>query len=74
LSEEKKPRGFQTLTAADRSRVARLGGLAAQARGTCHRYTSGEKSQAAGRKGGLENGRRRRERQQAAALADALTS
>ncbi len=47
----KKPRGFAAI---DRERVreiARLGGAAAHAAGTAHKWTA-EEAQAAGRKGG----------------------
>ena len=40
------------LTPERRSEIARLGGLAAQAKGTAHRF-SPEKAREAGRKGGL---------------------
>lgn len=44
-----KRRGFASMTPEQRSRIARLGGLAAQASGKAHRWTSEEARQAAGR-------------------------
>lgn len=47
----KARRGFAAMTPEQRSAIARRGGLAAQARGTAHRWTSEEAAEA-GRKGG----------------------
>lgn len=55
-------RGFASLVRSnpDRQRlIAQSGGRAAQAKGTAHRWSSAE-AQAAGRKGGLAGGSRRR--------------
>lgn len=49
--ESMPKRGFAAMTAEERSRIASLGGVAAQRRGTAHRYTT-EEARAAGRKGG----------------------
>jgi uncharacterized protein len=49
---DKPKRGFAAMTPEQRRAVASKGGKAAQAQGTCHRYTS-ETGRQAGRKGGL---------------------
>lgn len=41
--------------------IARKGGIAAQRKGTAHRFRTREEAAEAGRKGGIERGRRRRE-------------
>lgn len=46
---EKKPRGFQTLSAERRREIASQGGRAAHASGNAHQYTS-EEARAAGSK------------------------
>jgi len=53
MSEEakKKPRGFAVMTPEQRSRIGRLGGVAAHAKGTAHEFTP-EEAREAGRKGG----------------------
>lgn len=50
-TQERKPRGFQTMSPAERSLIASAGGRAAHAQGKAHRYTSDE-AKAAGSKGG----------------------
>lgn len=57
----KKPRGFAAMTPEHHRQVASMGGSAAQALGTCHRFTS-ESARAAGRKGGLATQERSRAR------------
>lgn len=47
----KKKRGFASMSVQDRKRLASLGGKAAQARGTGHRFTT-EEASAAGKIGG----------------------
>lgn len=54
-----KGRGFQSMTPEKRSAVARLGGRAAHALGTAHKWTS-EEAQAAGRIGGARSRRGRK--------------
>lgn len=51
-----KPRGFAAMSAADRIRIARLGGLAVHRLGNAHEWTS-EEAKIAGRIGG-KRGRR----------------
>lgn len=46
-----KPRGFATLTPEKRAEIGRLGGKAAHAAGTAHKFTA-EEAREAGRKGG----------------------
>ncbi len=55
----KRPHGFAALSPAERSRIARLGGIAVQAQGTGHRFTA-EEAQRAGQKGGMARLRKRR--------------
>jgi len=43
-----------------RSKISRLGGKAAHAKGTAHEFTS-EQARAAGRKGGIATHRRKRD-------------
>ena len=67
--EEERPRGtrrrgFAAVDAATRREIARKGGLAAQAKGTAHRFTSAE-ARAAGRKGGAAPGKTRAQRMEA---------
>jgi general stress protein YciG len=49
---EKVKRGFATMSAEERSRISRLGGMAAHAKGVAHEFTP-EEARRAGRKGGL---------------------
>lgn len=73
----KRKRGFALLTQERRREIAQQGGLASQASGHAHRFTAEEARQAGqlggryhshehmvelGRRGGTENGRRRREK------------
>jgi general stress protein YciG len=51
MTEEKKPRGFATLTPERRREISTLGGKAAQASGRGHKFTA-EEARAAGAKGG----------------------
>ncbi len=51
VTEPRKPRGFATLTKAQRSEIARKGGKAAHAKGTAHQFTSDE-ARSAGSRGG----------------------
>jgi hypothetical protein len=44
-------RGFATMTPEERSRISRLGGVAAHAKGRAHEWTR-EEAQSAGSKGG----------------------
>jgi general stress protein YciG len=53
-----KTRGLALMTPEQRSAIARIGGKAANAQGRAHTSTR-EAAAAAGRKGGLESGRRR---------------
>jgi uncharacterized protein len=48
----KSDRGFASMDVTLRSRIASLGGKAAHAKGTAHRWTSAEAAEA-GRRGGL---------------------
>lgn len=50
---KKGKRGFALMNPEQVSRIASLGGKAAHAKGTAHRWTS-EEAKAAGRKGGLK--------------------
>lgn len=54
----KKPRGFAAISPERRKEISSLGGKAAHAAGTAHKYTP-EEAQAAGRKGGLAPHKRR---------------
>jgi general stress protein YciG len=65
---EKERRGFASLTPARRREIATLGGKAAHAKGTAHRFTPAEAS-AAGRKGGQASQRKLAERRKAEADA-----
>lgn len=53
-------RGFGSMTPEARSAIASLGGHAAQARGTAHKWTV-ESGKAAGRLGGLASAAKRRQ-------------
>lgn len=67
MSEEGKKKragGFASLTAEQRSEIARRGGRAAQAAGNAHRFTS-EEAKVAGRRGGLAR-KAQKEREEAA--------
>lgn len=58
----KADRGFASMKDRARQReIARMGGKAAHAQKTAHKWTS-EEAREAGRKGGRESHRRRRER------------
>lgn len=48
-------RGFASMSPAERSRIASLGGKAAHEKGTAHEFTS-EEARRAGRKGGKASG------------------
>lgn len=52
-------RGFASMSAAKQREIASKGGKAAHAKGTAHEWNSDE-ARAAGRKGGLVSGARRR--------------
>lgn len=54
-------RGFAALDTATKERISRLGGQAAQAKGTAHKWTPDE-AVAAGRRGGLATAAARRQR------------
>lgn len=54
-------RGFASMDRAKQREIASKGGKAAHAAGTAHEWTS-EEASAAGRRGGLEAHRRKRER------------
>jgi hypothetical protein len=69
---KKSMRGFASMTSEQRKQIASMGGRAAHALGTAHRFSSAEAS-VAGRKGGLS--RRRTEVQPIdAALLDGVVS
>lgn len=51
-----KPRGFAAMTAEQRQRIAAMGGRAAHALGTAHKFTS-EEAREAGHKGGSARAR-----------------
>jgi general stress protein YciG len=51
MSDGTSRRGFASMSREQRERIASMGGKAAQARGTAHRWTP-EEASAAGRKGG----------------------
>lgn len=53
-------RGFASMDRAKQRDIASKGGKAAHRKGTAHEWTS-EEAQAAGRKGGLANQRRKQE-------------
>lgn len=57
-------KGFESLPPERRRELARRGGRASHERGTAHEWTGGRNGSAAaaGRKGGFESHRRRRER------------
>lgn len=55
-----KDRGFASMSRERQREIASLGGRAAQRKGTGHQWTADE-AKAAGRKGGREMQRRRRE-------------
>jgi hypothetical protein len=57
-------RGFARLTVEERTGLSRKGGEAAHAKGTAHEFTS-EEAKRAGRRGGLEVAKRRREAKEA---------
>lgn len=57
-NQQRKPRGFQTLTPERMHEIASAGGKAAQASGTAHKFTP-EEAREAGRKGGLARAARR---------------
>lgn len=68
MSEEEKPKGRRGFASMDPEKVreiASLGGKAAQASGTAHRYTS-EEARAAGQKGGKITAERKAARARAA--------
>jgi uncharacterized protein len=54
-------RGFAAMDPAQRSNIARLGGITAHEKGTAHEFSSQE-AREAGRKGGQASGRARRKR------------
>lgn len=56
---ERKPRGFQLMTPERRAEISRIGGVAAHKAGTAHEFTPQE-AKAAGQKGGLASGKRRK--------------
>lgn len=56
-----KPKGFAAIPKERVSEIASMGGIAAHRVGTAHEFTP-EEARAAGRKGGIEAHRRRRER------------
>jgi uncharacterized protein len=58
-----KKRGFALMDPARVKEIARKGGVAAHRDGTAHAWTRSE-ARAAGRKGGIESHRRKRERKQ----------
>lgn len=61
MSEDgKKRRGFGSMDQAKQREIASLGGKAAHKAGTAHEWNS-EEAREAGRKGGVESHRRRRE-------------
>lgn len=53
----RKPRGFAAIDPARRRAIAAMGGKAAHAKGTAHRWTP-ESASVAGRLGGLQKARR----------------
>lgn len=55
-------RGFATMDPAKHREIASKGGIAAHAKGGAHEWTA-ETARAAGRKGGLERARRKREQE-----------
>lgn len=54
----KQTRGFASMTPGKRKEIARLGGIAAHARGTAHEWNRDE-AKAAGTEGGRRSGLRR---------------
>ncbi|HXI99500.1 MAG TPA: KGG domain-containing protein [Gemmatimonadaceae bacterium] len=60
----KEDRGFASMPREKQRAIARMGGLAANARGTAHKWTS-EEARDAGRKGGMASHRRKQERAEA---------
>ena len=56
-------RGFASMDRKKQREIASMGGRAAQARGTAHRWTA-ETASAAGKKGGLQSGQARAQRRQ----------
>lgn len=60
-----KPRGFAALDPAQQREIASKGGRAAHDQGTAHQWDSAA-ARAAGRKGGTESARRKRERKEEA--------
>lgn len=57
----KGKQGFASMGLEDRRAIASQGGKAAHAKGLAHTWTSGSEASAAGRKGGLKSGERRRQ-------------
>lgn len=55
----RKPKGFAAISPERVREIASKGGKAAHAVGTAHKFTS-EEAKAAGRKGGLARGKRRK--------------
>lgn len=53
-----RPKGFAAMSPEKQREIAKLGGRAAHERGTAHKWTSQEASQA-GRKGGTATGKKR---------------
>jgi general stress protein YciG len=51
MSEDKKPQGFSALSTERRREIASMGGRAAHAKGTAHKWTK-EEAAAAGKVGG----------------------
>ena len=56
---KKRTRGFASMNAEQRSKIARMGGVAAHKKGNAHEFSSTE-ARIAGRKGGLSSGKSRR--------------
>jgi len=56
---DKSIRGFAAMSPEERRRISALGGKAAHRKGTAHEWDL-EQAAAAGRKGGLTSGKRRR--------------
>lgn len=63
MSEEKRPRGFQTLSDARRREIAASGGRAAHREGRAHEWTAKE-ARRAGMKGGRKAAEARQAREQ----------
>lgn len=60
--EQKKRHGFATMDKERQRQVSSQGGKAAHQKGTAHEFSSDE-ARAAGRKGGVVSGKKRREKE-----------